>query len=350
MRSAPPIPRALRRPLGAARALVAFALLAAPAGVAVRGDDAPAGAGATKDTATQIVLGTPLPPAPPTDAERGVGVVAVEAGAGTVATLRSDGRILVVTGATERVVAPPADAGEFRVFAVAGDGIPVVVTTRGRLLLLEPDGVRRLPLAVQRSAKPAAIPGSRDVVLGSENGSIRRVVRDEGGARLEDVVPPGDEPVGALAAGADRVAYARLDGVVLEAAFAGGAPRELARPRHAVAAVRVIGAKVYVLADGGLAEVGAAAAAPRAPEEVRDGSPRARAVAVSGNGEFAALLVGDAIEVRRLADGARATATLGARTPTSIAFDGDGRTLLVGTSTDARPWRVAIETRRAAAR
>ncbi len=351
MRPDRPIPRALPRP-GIAALALGVALLAAPASEIVRGDDAPGAEGAKPAAASGFVLGTPIPPASPSDAEKDVGLVSLEANAGTVAGLRSDGRVLVRTGAGDRIVAPPDDAGAFRVLAVAGDGVAVVVTTRGRLVLLEEGGARILPLAVQRSAKPAAIPGSTDVVLGSENGSIRRLVRRDERPRLDDVVASGDEPVGALAAAADRVVYARLDGVVLEVPFAGGAPRVLARPSRAVSDVRVVGTTAYVLEGGAFAAVG------EGPPRVKaDGAPpaspppEARAVAVSRDGTLVALVVGDAIEVRRLADGTRASTTaLAPRAPSALAFEDDGRTLLVATSTDARPWRVPVEAKPAPAR
>jgi len=344
------IPRALPRPTLAVLVLAIAGLLASREAT-VAGDDATATPDARATAG--LGLGTPVPPADPADAEEGVGLVALATHGDTLAGLRSDGRILVRTGASERVFAAPADAGAFRVLAVAGDGVVVVVTTHGRLVLLEPGGARVLPLAVQRSAKPATIPDSRDVALGSENGSIRRLVRGDREARLEDVVPSGDEPVGALAATADRVVYARLDGVVLEASFAGGPPRELARPARAVSVVHVVGTKAFVLEGGALvtldtpspaaATTRAAPATPRPSTDARV-APDASALAVSRDGAFAAFVVGDAIEVRRLADGASAVSkALASRTPTALVF-ADDRTLLVATRADARPWRVAIQT------
>ena len=336
MRPGRSFPRALRRP-----ALVAFALAlrAGAAAAPVRAEEAPSAAGAKAAAPEAPSLGTPVPPGAPSDADRDVGLVALATGAGTTAGLRTDGRVLVRTGEAERVVDPPADVGDFRVLCVAGDGVPVVVTTHGRIVLLEPKGARVLALAVQRSAKPAAIPGSNDVVLGSENGSIRRLLRGESPPRLADVVPSGDEPVAALAAGADRVAYARLDGFVLEVALSGGEPRTIRRPTGAVTEVRVARATTYVLEGGALVAIPSRTPSSPAPTAVGP----ARTLAVSADGSLVARLDGDELEVLRVADGARvASRALGARTPTALAFEDDGRTLLVATRADARPWRVPV--------
>ncbi len=297
--------------------------------------------------AAAIVLGAPIAPKAPSKGDTGVGLRSLDANGGTLAALRSDGRILVVTAGVERVVEPPENGEAFHAPIVAGDATPVAVTTRGRIALLEAEGTRFLALSIQRSAKPVSIPNSTDVVLGSENGSIRRLVRSGASPRLVDVVDSGDAPVGALAVSLDRVVYARLDGVVLGVAIGGGDPRVLARPVRAVRAIRFAGDRAFAAIGGDVIELG------KQPSRVADPSPRGAleppdvdSVAVSADGLLLAHLAAGAIEVGRLADGTRVRSeALLPRRPSALAWSPDGRTLWVATTSDARPFAISVGTR-----
>lgn len=294
-----------------------------------------------------LTLGAPIPPARTGSCDAAVGLRSLDANGATVAALRSDGRVLVEADGRTRVVEPPAGGEAFRAPIVAGDGVPVAVTTRGRIAVLEPSGTRFLPCAIQRSAKPVAIPGSSDVLLGSENGSIRRLVRTGAEPRLDDIVERGDEPVGTLAASADRVVYARLDGVVLSAPLAGRTPgigpTVLARPTRAVRAIRFVGATPF--AAIGAEFVSLEDEKPANPMHSNGASDAADidAVALTADGDLVALLAAGVIEVRRTSDGTRVRSdALRARRPTALAWSRDARTLWVATASDGGPFAIPI--------
>ena len=294
--------------------------------------------------AEDLTLGTPVAPASPSKGDLGVGLRSLDVNGSTFAALRSDERILISTAGVERIVEPPENGEAFRAPVVAGDGVPVVVTTRGRIALLEATGTRFLPQPVQRSAKPAAIPNSVDFVLGSENGSIRRLVRSGAQPRLVDVLRPGDAPVGALAASIERVVYARLDGVVLSVAMGGGEPTLLARPQRDVRAIRFVGERPFVTIGGDVIELEGPSAKSKPPCAGESEPADIDSMAATADGRLVALLAAGVIEVRRTADGARVrSSALLARCPSALAWSADGRTLLVATASDARPFAIRVE-------
>lgn len=325
----------LRRTVVVRLALVA-ALVAGPR-PARAGDPPPvASAPPTAPTARAPALGTPAPAVPRGGESPAVGLLSLTGSGTTLAGLRSDGRMFVREGDASRLVEAPKGGEAWRVHAIAGDGVVVAVTTRGRIALLERTGERFLPFSVQRSAKPAGIPGSIDVVLGSENGAIQRLVRTGAEPRLVEVVASGDAPVGALAASTDRVVYARLDGVVLGVRLDGGGPTPIARLPRAVRWLAFVGAVPHAAVGGGWFAIegrsGAAGAA------CADDAVGIDAVAVSPDGAFVATLAGGGVEARRSADGAGVRSdALRARRPTGLAWSADGRTLLAATATDEFP-------------
>lgn len=295
------------------------------------------------DGCADVSLRTPVPPADPGPREAGVGLRGLERRGGVTAALTSDGRVYVAMGEAERFVAAPDDGGAWRALTVATDGVPVVVTTRGHVVVLESAGPRRLACEVPRSSRPVALPGSPDVLLGAENGSLRRLVRGEASPRLMDVVERGDEPVGAFAASPTRVVYARLDGAILSIGLDGRESAVIARPRRDVRAIRFVGERAFAAIGPELVALDEPAKTTAAPRP-SDGSPDIEALAASPDGALLALLVGGEVEVRRSSGGTGVrTDGLGPREPTSIAWSDEGDVVLVATARDARPWRVGVD-------
>ena len=336
-----PIARALSRP-----AIALLVLLTLGAGAHADGPSAPEAPVSTP--ATTLSLGAPIPPASAPDSGPAIGLLSLDANGATFAALRTDGSVLVETDGRARVVEPPANGEAFRAPIVAGDGIPVAVTTRGRIALLEVAGTRFLPYPIQRSAKPAAIPGSSDVLLGSENGSIRRLVRTGPTPSLVNLLAPGDEPVGTLAASTDRVVYARLDGVVLSIPLGGlplgGEPTVITRPARAVRAIRFIGATAFAVVGGEWIPLAGLQPAKPAPCDRASEPADVEAIGLTTEGTLVALLADGILEVRRTSDGTRVRSdALRARRPTALAWSRDARTLWVATASDARPFAMPVK-------
>jgi hypothetical protein len=336
-----PRPRAL--PLLATGALVfAIALPGAGAG--------PPDVPAPPPRPPPLVLVVATPPAP-----SATGLVRIDARAGTVAALRSDGCLLLSDpdDTSRRVIPRVADDEELRTFAVAGDGAVVGVTTRARVVVVRRDGaVTVLPVRVQRSARPTAIPRSPDVILGSENGAIRRLVRAEDGtARLVDLVSPGDAPVSALCATAERVVYGRLDGFLLSIPPEGGDPVVLGRGGPVI--------RELAASEGVVARIdadGRVALSRRHPSGVEDLElpDAADVLALSEDGRLLATAFEGRIAVERTGAGGRVeTAALVARRPLALVFvrgvHGTDR-LLVATATADRPLALDVRTEGAGSR
>lgn len=331
------------RPPALAHVLGLIALVTSPARA---GEAAPAAGGPALgqgDGCADVALRTPVPPADPGPREAGVGLRGLERHGGTTAALTSDGRIYVATRDTERFVPAPDDGGAWRALTVATDGVPVVVSTRGHVFVLESAGPRRLACEVPRSSRPVSLPGSPDVLLGAENGSVRRLVRGEASPRLIDVVERGDEPVGTFGASATRVVYARLDGAIVSIGLDGRESTVIARPSRDVRAIRFVGERAFAAIGPELVALDEPAKTTAAPRPT-DGSPDVEALAASPDGAFLALLVGGEVEVRRSSGGTGVrTDGLRLREPTSIAWSDGGDVVLVATGRDARPWRVGVD-------